>query len=200
MAMLDWFTGNSPLTLTGRRIILRPPRMSDYAQWSAVRRASRGFLQPWEPTWPADDLTRTAFRHRLSIYARDLELGLGYAFLVFRAEDGALVGGLSLRDVRRGVSQSGTIGYWAGEAFAGQGYIGDAVLTLARFSFQTLGLHRLEAACCPENLASRNLLLRVGFQEEGIARAYLKINGNWRDHLLFGLLRTDLPLGAPASD
>jgi ribosomal-protein-alanine N-acetyltransferase len=196
MAMLDWFSERPSLSITGRKVVLRPPRMGDYLQWSQLRRASRNFLQPWEPTWPMDDLTRGAFRRRLSIYARDLELGLGYAFLVFRRDDHALVGGISLRDVRRGVSQTATMGYWAGEAFARQGHILDAVESLSRFSFETLALHRIEAACCPENLASRNLLLRAGFQEEGLARAYLKINGEWRDHLLFGLLRSDLQAGS----
>jgi [ribosomal protein S5]-alanine N-acetyltransferase len=193
MAVMDWLVQEPSLTLSGESVTLRAPRMADYADWAELRRASREFLQPWEPTWPADDLTRGAFRRRLSIYNRDFDLGQGYAFLVFRSHDDALVGGINLRDVRRGVSQSAAVGYWIGQSHARRGYTLDAARTLVRFALNTLGLHRIEAACCPENDASSRLLRRAGFQEEGLARAYLKINGVWRDHLLFGLVRGDEP-------
>lgn len=193
MAVLDWLVQEHGLTLRGENVTLRSPRMADFVPWSELRRDSYSFLQPWEPVWPQDDLTRGAFRRRLSIYARDQDLGLGYAFFVFRNSDGALVGGVNLRDVRRGVSQSGAIGYWAGAAHARQGHTLDAVRAVIRFGFETLALHRLEAACCPENEASSSLLQKAGFSEEGMARAYLKINGVWRDHLLFGMVRGDIP-------
>lgn len=192
MAVLDWITPEPANTLKGAGVRLRPPRMADYAEWAELRRASHGFLQPWEPTWPTDDLSRAAFRRRLSVYARDAEAGHGYAFFVFREAAGGggeLVGGVNLRDVRRGVSQSGAIGYWAGEAYARHGHTGAAVRSVADFAFGRLGLNRLEAACVPENTASRRLLERAGFSHEGMARAYLKINSVWRDHLLFGRLR-----------
>ncbi len=189
MAVLDWINADAGLNLEGEGVRLRPPRMADYVAWAELRRDSRAFLQPWEPTWPADDLTRAAFRRRLSIYGRDQDTGQGYPFFIFRKSDGALTGGVNLRDVRRGVSQSGAIGYWAGEAFARRGHTGAAVRAVADFAFGRLGLNRLEAACVPENTASRRLLERAGFSHEGMARAYLKINGAWRDHLLFGRLR-----------
>jgi ribosomal-protein-alanine N-acetyltransferase len=188
MAVLDWISSDSAYAVDGQRVRLRPPRMSDHTAWAELRRASRTFLQPWEPTWPADDLSRASFRRRLSIYARDLDLGQGYAFFVFRRSDDKLVGGINLRDVRRGVAQSGALGYWIGEPYARRGYTLDAVKTVSLFGFRRLGLHRLEAACLPENEASRRLLLKAGFEEEGRARAYLKINGRWCDHLLFGMV------------
>jgi len=188
MAVLSWITPEPPLTLEGERVRLRPPRMGDYREWAELRRSSRDFLQPWEPTWPADDLSRAAFRRRLSIYARDVDQSQGFAFFVFRRDDGRLVGGVNLRDVRRGVAQMGAVGYWVGAPHARQGFTLDAVKTVTGFAFGQLGLHRIEAACVPENEASRRLLLRAGFEEEGRARAYLKIDGRWRDHLLFGLL------------
>ena len=191
MAMLDWLVGESELTLTGSGVSLRPPRMGDYAEWASLRRESRTFLQPWEPTWPADDLTKSAFRRRLSIYARDADLGLGYVFFIFRKSDDAIVGGVSLREVRRGVSQSASVGYWAGAPYARRGHTLDGTRTVLRFAFESLALHRVEAACCPDNIASRDLLLKAGFREEGLARSYLKINGVWRDHLLFAMLQTD---------
>jgi ribosomal-protein-alanine N-acetyltransferase len=188
MAVLDWITPDPPLTLHGDRVWLRPPRMADFREWAELRRGSRDFLQPWEPTWPADDLSRAAFKRRLSIYTRDLELAQGYAFFVLRKDTDQLVGGVNLRDVRRGVAQTGALGYWIGKDHARCGFTLDAVRTVTRFTFQTLGLHRLEAACVPENEPSRRLLLKAGFEAEGRARAYLKIDGAWRDHLLFGMV------------
>ena len=191
MAVLDWIAAEQGVTVEAERIRLRPPRMGDFPAWSTLRLASQGFLQPWEPTWPSDDLTRAAFRRRLALYQRDQDLGQGHAFFVFRRSDNALVGGITLRNILRGVAQTGTLGYWVGERYSRQGYTLDSVQAVARFAFGRLGLHRLEAACCPENDASRRLLLKAGFELEGRARGYLKIDGRWRDHLLFGLVRDE---------
>jgi len=188
MAVLSWMGVDDRTALEGEGVRLRPPRMNDFRAWVELREGSRAFLQPWEPTWPSDDLTRAAFRRRLALYARDRDLGQGHAFFVFRADDNALVGGVNLRNVMRGVAQSAQIGYWVGQPYARHGYVSAGVQTVTRFAFRTLGLHRVEAACCTDNDASRQLLLKVGFHEEGLARGYLKINGKWRDHLLFGLI------------
>jgi ribosomal-protein-alanine N-acetyltransferase len=187
MAVLDWIT-DPALTLEGEQIRLRPPKMSDHAEWAQLRQGSRAFLQPWEPTWQSDDLTRAAFRRRLSLYQRDQDLGAGYAFFVFRQADQALVGGITLRNIIRGVAQTGALGYWVAQPHIRHGYALAAVEQIKRFAFRRLELHRLEAACCPDNAPSRQLLLRAGFDEEGEAKGYLKINGVWRDHLLFGMV------------
>ena len=187
MALLDWISPDVGLRLDGDGVMLRPPRASDYTPWSDLRRRSRGFLQPWEPTWPADDLSRAAYRRRLMAYQRDMDLGVGYSFLTFRKEDHELVGGITLSNVRRGVAQAATMGYWVGQPFARSGFTLNGVRAVCRFAFDKLRLHRVEAACLPSNVPSRDLLLKAGFSLEGKARAYLKINGAWRDHLLFGL-------------
>jgi ribosomal-protein-alanine N-acetyltransferase len=192
MAVLDWMGSDRGLALTGEGVRLRPPRMTDHPEWSELRLRSREFLQPWEPTWPVDDLTRTAFRRRLTAYARDIDNDAAYPFFVFRAEDHALVGGVTLSNVRRGVAQMASMGYWIGQPHARRGHTLRAVHAVASFAFEKLSLHRIEAACIPENGPSRNLLVRAGFRPEGHARAYLKINGEWRDHLLFGMLPGDL--------
>lgn len=194
MALLDWIAPESGMRVEGDGVRLRPPRAHDYAEWRELRAVSRGFLQPWEPTWPADDLSRAAFRRRLTAYARDREAGAAYPFFVFRSSDDALTGGITLSNIRRGVAQMGSVGYWCGRPFARHGHTVAAVRALSDFAFRTLGLHRLEAACIPDNGPSRKLLLKAGFEEEGYARAYLKINGVWRDHVLFGLIS---PLRAP---
>jgi ribosomal-protein-alanine N-acetyltransferase len=188
MALLDLITPDNGLTLSGDAVRLRPPRTGDYAEWSSLRRASRAFLQPWEPTWSEDDLSRPAFRRRLAACQRDIDTGAAFPFFIFRSEDAALVGGVTLSNVRRGVAQMASLGYWVGEPFARRGYTLAAVKTVTRFAFERLGLHRIEAACLPQNEASGRLLLAAGFEEEGFARAYPKIDGDWRDHRLFGLL------------
>lgn len=188
MALLDWISPENTLTVDGELVRLRPPRSRDYVEWRQLRQRSREFLQPWEPTWPGDDLTRPGYRRRMAAYSRDRDLGLAHAFFVHRVQDDALVGGVTLSNIRRGVAQMGTIGYWVGAPYARQGYTLAAVRQIARFSFDTLGLHRIEAACVPENNRSHALLLKAGFREEGRAEAYLKINGAWRDHILFGMV------------
>jgi len=177
--------------LEGEGVTLRVPQMNDHAEWAALREASRAFLVPWEPTWPADDLTRAAYRRRLRRYSEDMRTDQAYAFFVFRERDNVLVGGLTLANVRRGVAQAGSLGYWMGEPHAGQGLMSAAVRTLIPFAFGTLGLHRLEAACIPTNVASITLLERTGFVREGYAREYLCINGIWQDHLLYARLKAD---------
>ncbi len=195
MALLDWIAPDHDLRLEGDGVRLRPHRASDYAAWAALRARSRAFLQPWEPTWPADDLSRAAYRRRLSAYAQDMDRGLAYPFLVFRASDGTLVGGVTLSNIRRGVAQMGTLGYWIGEPFARHGHTLAAVRAEVDFSFLRLGLHRLEAACVPTNTASQGVLVKAGFAQEGRAQAYLKIDGVWRDHLLFGSVSGPTGLG-----
>lgn len=178
--------------LAGKRVYLRPPHRRDRDAWIAVRRASRAFLEPWEPTWSEDALTKAGFRRRLRRQAHEADEDQGYSFLIFRMGDDVLLGGVSLSGVQRGVSQSCSLGYWIGEAFARQGYMTDALHTLLPYCFGPLGFHRVEAACLPHNDSSRALLEKCGFRREGYAHEFLKINGRWQDHLLYALLEQDL--------
>jgi ribosomal-protein-alanine N-acetyltransferase len=177
--------------ITGKGVFLRMPVTSDFPQWAALREQSRDFLTPWEPVWPPDDLTRAAFRRRLRRYAEDQRSDQAYAFLIFRSQDDTLLGGLTLANIRRGVAQAGSIGYWTGQPYANQGYMTAAVRALIPFCFGSLRLHRLEAACIPTNKPSIALLEKCGFQREGYARGYLCINGAWQDHLLYARLKGD---------
>lgn len=181
---------NEPMLVT-ERLFLRYPQSSDYLAWAEVREQSRDFLRPWEPTWPVDELTRPAFRRRLRRYGKEIREDEGYPFFVFRRADEKLMGGCILSNVRRGASQACSLGYWIGEAYARQGLMGEALDALLPHIFVQLRLRRVEAACLAANEPSRRLLARLGFQQEGIAREYLKIAGEWQDHLLFALLQSD---------
>ncbi|HEY7243513.1 MAG TPA: GNAT family protein [Xanthobacteraceae bacterium] len=174
--------------IAGSTVVLRSPQMSDCVEWGTLREASRDFLVPWEPTWPADDLTRASFRRRIKRYGEDQRCDLAYAFFIFRKQDNVLVGGLTLANIRRGCAQAGSLGYWIGAPHARRGYMTAAVEALIPFAFTTLKLHRIEAACIPGNIASIRLLEKTGFKREGIARKYLCIDGRWQDHLLYARL------------
>jgi [ribosomal protein S5]-alanine N-acetyltransferase len=192
MAFFRTVSFSEPLPIIeGAGVYLRAPQMSDYSEWTTLREASRAFLTPWEPTWPSDDLSRSAFRRRLRRYAEDQRADTSYAFFLFRKADDALAGGLTLANIRRGVAQAGSLGYWIGEPFARRGLMTGALHGLVPFAFSSLRLHRLEAACIPSNAASIRLLEKMGFVREGYAREYLCINGLWQDHLLFARLNGD---------
>jgi ribosomal-protein-alanine N-acetyltransferase len=187
---LDWSRDGDGHLACGEAV-LRPPRPGDYGAWAALRGVSRNFLAPWEPQWGDDELSRASYRARLRRYSQDARAGLAAPFFVFRASDGVLVGGINVANIRRGVAQDCTVGYWIGEPFARQGLTRAALRAVVRHCFDDLRLHRVSAACIPDNWPSRNLLRSVGFHEEGLARAYLKINGTWRDHVLMGLVVGD---------
>jgi ribosomal-protein-alanine N-acetyltransferase len=190
--MIGIFANRMPaVRIDGPRVYIRPPRRRDERQWVEIRRISRDFLVPWEPAWPSDAATPAAYRRRYRRFCEEWRLRNGFAFFVFEQGSNRLLGGITLTNVRRGVSQSGSIGYWMGKPYAGKGYMSEAVGLILYFCFDTLGLHRVEAACLLHNDASRTLLRKIGFREEGVARRYLCINGLWQDHVMHAILRDD---------
>lgn len=178
---------------------LRVPVAGDYGEWAKLRGESRGFLEPWEPSWAPDELDRPAWRYRLKRYRQDFARGSVIAFFIFETTTGKLLGGVTLGNIRHGVARSGHIGYWIGEKYAGQGYMVDALDLLADYAFDTMRLHRIEAACIPGNTRSVRVLEKAGFTREGLLRSYLKINGGWQDHYLYALIAGDRR-GATARD
>jgi ribosomal-protein-alanine N-acetyltransferase len=182
---------DSAHVVRGKGVRLRSPLMGDYAAWAELRARSREHLTPWEPVWQRDELTRGAFRRRVRHYHREAREDLGYAFLIFSDGEDRLIGGLSLSNVRRGVTQAAVLGYWLGLPFVRQGYMTAAVAAISSYAFEELRLHRLEAATMPNNAASIRVLERNGFRREGIARRLLKINGAWEDHALHALVVED---------
>ena len=177
--------------LRGEGILLRPPRPADFASWHRIRLESREFLRPFEPRWSEADVTERAFLTRLRRGQRESTLGTDYNFFIFSTAEGAerLVGGLTLSNIHRRAAQCVTLGYWMGVNDAGKGIMSRAVAVVLPFAFDTLGLHRVQAACLPDNEPSRRVLVKNGFKEEGHAESYLQIDGAWRDHALFGLTR-----------
>lgn len=190
MFALPFFRRDLPV-LTSERIVMRMPVVGDYRDWAGLRNESRSFLEHWEPRWSPEELDRNSWRLRLGRYREDFASGVAIAFFIFEKRSGKLVGGITLGNIRYGVSQSGHIGYWVGARYAGQGFMTEAVTLLCRYAFNTLKLHRVEAACIPENNRSIRVLEKAGFQREGLLRSYLKINGFWQDHYLYGRICDD---------
>jgi [ribosomal protein S5]-alanine N-acetyltransferase len=186
--------------LTGARVTLRTPSAGDYQEWAALRGESRGFLEPWEPRWAPDELERPAWRQRLNRYRSDFARGVSVAFFIFDNQSGLLLGGITLGNIRHGVAQSGHIGYWIGERFAGRGFMAEALDLLAGYAFDALKLHRIEAACIPANSRSIRVLEKAGFRREGLLRSYLRINGAWQDHYLYALISDDRRRGTISKD
>ncbi|NUH65931.1 GNAT family N-acetyltransferase [Sulfitobacter sp. S0837] len=183
--------GRRKLRIETERLTLRPPIHADYRAWSALRRASNDYLRPWEPTWAEDHLTRKAFTNRVYWAQRSVSSGNAMPLFLIRRSDQNLVGAITLDNIRRGPAQSGTLGYWTGEPFARQGYMREAIEATVHQAFTRLDLSRIEAACLPENQASRGLLEKSGFKYEGVAQSYLQIDGRWRTHVLYAALRKD---------
>ena len=177
--------------LTGERVFLRPPKRRDALKWQKLRMSSKSFLVPWEPSWDASSCTRRAYLRYFKNSNYLANMDRAYSFLIFKTDDKTLLGGINIGNVRRGVSQSASLGYWIGAKHSRNGYMKEALKLLIPSLFVDLRLNRIEAATLEENIASKNLLKKIGFKKEGVLRKYLKINGTWRDHILYGLLEND---------
>jgi len=172
-------------------VILRHPRWADFDNWAALRQENKDYLTPWEPEWDAKHLSRLSYRSRLARFKKMVSNGTAYPFHIFRASDDRLIGACNITHIERGVTQSAKLGYWVGEHYARQGFARASVMTACRFCFESLGLHRVEAAVKSDNAASIKVLDNVGFQREGTARGYLKVDGHWQDHVIYAKLSSD---------
>jgi ribosomal-protein-alanine N-acetyltransferase len=172
--------------LRGERVILRFAQPQDWREWAELRSISRDHLVPFEPEWSPDSLTEMHYLRRLSRQARDWTLGLSRTFLIF-LQDGTLVGGINVNNICRGAAQFGSLGYWLGQPYQSYGYMHESANIVLHYAFNEIDLHRINAATLTHNGRSIKMLRRLGFEEEGFAKAYIQINGDWQDHVLFGL-------------
>ena len=195
-----WPLEAGPLRVRAGVVTLRPVRRRDGREWSALRLAERDYLEPWEPTVDGEWRTNNAahawpgLHTQLKRYAR-----VGASLPAAIELDGRYAGQLTVGGIVRGALHSGWIGYWVGRRFVGGGV---ATAALALGLDHALGpgaLHRVDATVRPENTASRVVLERCGFREEGLLRRYLHVDGAWRDHLLVARTREEHGRGAVAS-
>ncbi len=185
------FIPRRKIRIETERLTLRQPMLNDFRNWSGLRRQSEEFLTPWEPVWSGDHLSRKGFANRVYWAQRSISNGAAVPLFLIRREDEQLLGAITLDTIRRGPAQAGSLGYWIGLPHARQGYMREAIEGMVHYAFERLDLSRVEAACLPENTASRALLEKCGFKYEGVAQSYLQINGRWRTHVLYAALRMD---------
>lgn len=185
-----WSKPQAPV-LEGGGLRLRVPVNADFVQWKRVREASREHLKPFEPRWTVADLGQRAFTERIRRAARQIAEGSEFSFFLYDITHGdeALLGGLTLSNIRYRAACHANLGYWMSAEAAGKGYMSRAVGLVLPFAFDRLGLKRVHAACLPHNAASIRVLEKNGFVKEGFAEQYLQIDGEWRDHVLFGLTK-----------
>lgn len=177
------------ISIAAQRVTLRPPQSEDWQEWVRVRRANQEFLKPFEPSWAQDWDGQDYFARKLARQIANWQSGLGQAFLIFKKDSGALIGGMNINNICRGAAQFASLGYWLDEAHQGQGLMAETLTLSTEYCFTDLALNRIHGACLEHNTRSRNLLLRGGFAEEGRAARYLQIDGRWQDHILYGLVR-----------
>jgi ribosomal-protein-alanine N-acetyltransferase len=182
---------NRKLIIETERMSLRLPVQSDFKSWAMLREESVEFLEPWEPSWSIDHLSRKNFNNR--VYWSQKAAGDGTALPVFMIlrSTGKILGAITLDNIRRGPAQVGTLGYWIGKSYSRNGFMREAIDAVVYYAFNSIDLSRVEAACLPDNLASRSVLEKSGFKYEGVAQSYLQINGRWRNHVLYACLRSD---------
>ncbi len=185
------FRRRQKIAIETDRLTLRLPQSGDHLPWARLRQGSMEFLTPWEPVWSHDHLSKRSFANRVLAASRSVESGSGVPVFLVRREDNRILGAITLDNIQRGPSQTGTLGYWIGQQYARQGYMKESVDAMVHYAFEQLDLSRIQAGCLPENKASRGVLEKSGFKYEGVAQSYLQIDGRWRTHVLYANLRSD---------
>jgi ribosomal-protein-alanine N-acetyltransferase len=186
-----------PVTLTEPDLLdlpvsLRPVRVKDAAAWRDTRVRNAGWLRAWEPTNPETPLYRSSLGPYVSMartMRREARQGLTVPWVV--TFGGRFVGQLTVGSIVWGSARSAQVGYWIDEAYAGRGITPTALAMAMDYCFFVIGLHRVEATIRPENHASRRVVEKLGFREEGLRRRSLHIDGAWRDHLCYAMTAED---------
>jgi [ribosomal protein S5]-alanine N-acetyltransferase len=186
-----------PATLTEPDLLelpvgLRPVRAKDAAVWRETRVRNAAWLRPWEPTNPETPLYRSSLGPYVSMartMRKEARQGLTVPWVV--TYGGRFAGQLTVGSIVWGSARSAQVGYWIDEAFAGRGVTPTALAMAVDHCFFVTGLHRLEATIRPENHASRRVVEKLGFREEGVRHRSLHIDGAWRDHLCYALTAED---------
>ena len=183
-------------SLLDRQVMLRPVRIRDARPWRDSRVRNADWLRPWEPTNPETPLYRSSVGPYVAM-ARTMrrEARQGQALPWSVLYGGQFAGQLTVGSILWGSARSGQVGYWIDERAAGRGVIPTALAMAIDHCFFVVGLHRVEASIRPENHASRRVVEKLGFHEEGLRRRYLHINGAWRDHLCYAITIEDVPGG-----
>ena len=193
------FDRHWPATVEGPNLVLRPMRLRDKGEWSALRRANASWLAPWDATVPDGNGYPANFAAMVSSQNRAARNGQCLPWAITLPNDyskrAPMVGQLTVSSIMWGAARSGSIGYWVDAGHAGQGIVPEAVAMATDHWFQVVGLHRIEINIRPENGPSLRVVEKLGFRDEGLRKSYLHIDGQWADHRTFALTSEEVPEG-----
>lgn len=175
------------------RLLLRPPQGTDFTEWKALRHKNEEYLKPFDPVWADDWDTPLSFQKRIQYQRKEWREDRGYFFFIYALDNNKLIGGININNVVRGAAQFGSLGYWIAQDKQGHGLMSEALDAAICLCANGLRLARINAATLTHNQRSQALLKRFSFERDGLAKAYLNINGTRQDHILYGLNLTKAP-------
>ena len=171
------------------RLLLRTARPEDLDAIVSFTRINRQFFAPFEPQSKEDYFTEAFWQERVRDYQENIANDYSYHIFVFRREGHQeVIGKINFSNIVRGAMQGCHLGYALGEKQQGHGYMHEALSSAIGHMFTERNMHRIMANYMPENIRSENVLNKLGFQREGLAKDYLRLNGKWRDHILTSLV------------
>lgn len=180
------------LRLDTQRLVIRPIKENDCAEWLRVRKENYDYLKPWEPIWDMDHLTYIGFNRFVRDVQAGFQTGNYYGFVMYERSSSKLVGHIEVGNVLFWPKQSATIGYWVDNAKQGRGYMTETIGAVCRWAFDTLNLVKIEAGTLKHNHGSQRVLIKSGFHQEGISHHYGEIDGKFEDHILWGITKHEL--------
>jgi len=201
-----------PVTLTesdllDAPVLLRSPRLSDLRSLPRVRERNASWLRQWDATNPQERPAKSPVERYvaiarqspvwpyISMARRRREARRRIAFNWSIRYGGQFAGELTVWRIAWGSNRSAQVGYWIDERFAGRGITPTALALAVDHCFQVMGLHRIEAAIRPENAASRRVVEKLGFRDEGVRVREVHIDGAWRDHICYAITAEEVPGG-----
>ncbi|MBT4162473.1 MAG: ribosomal protein S5-alanine N-acetyltransferase [Gammaproteobacteria bacterium] len=177
--------------LVSERVTARLLEPHEAPMMTRFRKENRAHLEPWEPLRKPEFFTDSFWQISLRVALGDFRNGASVCFSLLSPTEDEVIGVCNYTNVVRGTFQSCHLGYALASRHEGQGLMFEALQMTNRYMFHDLGLHRVMAGYLPHNDRSGTLLERLGFEKEGFARRYLKINGEWEDHVLTSLINDE---------
>lgn len=185
--MFGYRSASPKVRLVTPRLIVRLAYERDDYRLAEYYASNRDYLKPWEPIRDESHCHPSGWQARLAMISDLHRSGSAYYFILLDANEQEVCGVANFSNVLRGSFHACFLGYSLGEKWQGQGLMFEALQAAIRYMQGHQHMHRIMANYMPHNIRSGNLLTRLGFEQEGYAKEYLLIDGQWRDHVLMAL-------------